>query len=304
VKVAEASAPITQFTYEGSWKVEDTHTKTYHTKFVVEDSSGRLASTTIAWSDPVCYYGISGGNGTLQTACTLSSLDGFDGGDVLLGGYSLSLSSGGEFIVNAGKAIYIGSGSLNTLNQANVKIRLGVNLFLPDVDGDGFALDLTVTTSTDATVTQKIRLKDAGGTKIANTQYPATASQDCNDSYNTVYPTNDNWYSNSNLPAPLGKNGVRGDYNCNGNQEHGLMGYTTSWVAVPYSSARFDSYVCSYPNGKIYSMSDYGHDTCGTPLYYSSGVIDTGSFFQSPNASTCGNSILVTTGGGTAIGCH
>ncbi len=307
VNVAEASAPITQFTYEGSWKVEDTHTKTYHTKFVVEDSSGRLASTTLAWSDPVCLYTVAGGNGTLQAGCTLSSLDGFDGGDVALGGQALTISTGGEFVMNSGKSVSIGSGSMNVA-ASGAKIRLGVNLFLPDGDADGYAPDLTVTTSTAATVGGKVRLKDALGTKIANTQYPATggfiAGVDCNDSSNIVYPNNDNWYSNSNIPAPLGKNDIRGDYNCNGSQEHGLMGYTTSWVAVPYSSARFDSYVCSYPNGKIFSMSDYGHDTCGTPLYYSSGVIDTGSFFQSPNASTCGNSILVTTGGGTAIGCH
>jgi hypothetical protein len=186
---------------------------------------------------------------------------------------------------------------------SGAKISLGVNLFLPDADADFHAANLTVTSSTAATVAGKVRLKDAGGTKIANTQYPATAGQDCNDSYSSVYPANDNWYSAS---APTGLNGMQGDYNCNGNQEHSFIPYYTDYTPTPYSSARFNSIICSYPGGKYYRLSDYSSaGMCHIRVMISYDVVDTGTFFSSSNGTACDGVLLFTSSAeGIAIGCH
>lgn len=316
VKVAEASAPVTQFTYEGSWKVEDTHTKTYHTKFIVEDSSGRLASTTLAWSDPVCLYTIASGNGTLFQGCTLSALDGFDGGDVALGGQTLTISTGGEFVMNSGKSISIGSGSMNT-SASGAKLSLGVNLFLPDADADLYAANLTVTSSTAATVAGKVRLKDAGGTKIASTQYPATTGgQDCNDSYNIVYPGNNNWYSRREALGtyPTGANGLYGDFNCSGNQENGWAEAFDSYTATPYGSVKFNSILCAVSDGVtpypsphyFYASNYYTHNNCGGELMYASGMYETGSLFYSTNGTSCDGALafLAKSPVSAVVACH
>ncbi len=132
VSRAEAEGEA-EYTYEGSWVVHDTHTKTYRTTFVAESQTGRRNQMVMAWSDP-CSFSPTGG---LVTSCSYSSgIDGFDG-DMNIGGQTITLSGSAVLSLSPGR-------SITGLNTAGTQITLSGGtienrqLCVTDVDGDGY----------------------------------------------------------------------------------------------------------------------------------------------------------------------
>jgi hypothetical protein len=117
--------------YENSWIVRDTHDKTYHTVFVVEDVLGNKNSITLAWSDACSIP--PGGDWTLSYNCTITSPDGVDNGNVTISTYTLTLNS--NFVFNPGKTITINSGSIVVGSGGIIQ---KAYIYLQDADSDNY----------------------------------------------------------------------------------------------------------------------------------------------------------------------
>jgi len=132
--------------YENSWIVRDTHDKTYHTVFVVEDVLGNKNSITLAWSD-AC--GIPpGGDWTLSYNCTITSPDGVDNGNVTISTYTLTLNS--NFVFNPGKTITINSGSIVVGSGGIIQ---KAYIYLQDADSDNYIPQSSYTQYTNSNST-------------------------------------------------------------------------------------------------------------------------------------------------------
>ncbi|MFH1193213.1 MAG: hypothetical protein V1656_02755 [Candidatus Jorgensenbacteria bacterium] len=245
VKIAEAKAPITQYRYEGEWTVEDTHTRTYHTKFNVEDTANRSDSMTLAWSDPSCFFN---SGGLLNDTCIPSSgaTEGFDGANSNLNGKTLTLNTGGAFAFNGGTngEVQIGTGHV-VLGGGSLTQTF---LYFVDADGDGYVPDLGsgILTNSAASWAGHVRLKDVQGNHAAwaSWQVPESASFDCYDVNTTggqnAHPGQTAFFTTSRDGAG------NFDYNCNG--------------AANYNPA--DAYISTNnQNGSICSY-DVGTSTC------------------------------------------
>ncbi|MFA6407086.1 MAG: hypothetical protein WCV80_00070 [Candidatus Paceibacterota bacterium] len=244
-RTAEAQVPIIQYEYEGSWKVVDTHTRTYHTKFVVRDSSGREDSSLIAWSDPTCDFG---SDGVLVTAsCTPASgeIIGFDGANMSLGAGSkiITLSGTGSMIAYNGGAsggVFIPSGSKILINGTGASIKQ-TNLYYADSDTDGYLTTSQVFENTAASWANHTRLKDvANKGTTSNYQTPSAAYTDCDDSSANTHPGQTSYFTTA-ITGGGPKNGTF-DYNCDGvsvdtitvdTQYHDVFAYTKGAQASP-----------------------------------------------------------------------
>lgn len=104
-------------TFAKTWDVYDTHTAVYRTTFTATANSGATNSMTMAWSDP-CSGITQGSNSTLTANCTVTTVYGLDGGNLTLGGFTLTLNSGATWAFNPGKTVTVdgtiakGSGGL------------------------------------------------------------------------------------------------------------------------------------------------------------------------------------------------
>lgn len=150
VSKAEAQA-LVEYTYTGSWVVNDTHTKTYHTAFLAVAENEDKNSMTLAWSDPVCEFDNSGKLTSKDIipeggiGCSfIAGIEGFDGGDITIPEErTLSVSgkiseSEGTFIWNGGTegakiTVY---GTIVLSNGGSIKQG---KLYFKDTDNDTFA---------------------------------------------------------------------------------------------------------------------------------------------------------------------
>jgi hypothetical protein len=154
--------------WEGSWIVKDTSLRTYHTTFLATDSEGNQDNLVLAWSDPNCNLptGITAGTNysSTDTACSISSVYGVDGGGITLATSSsatthISVMSGGVLALNSGQTIKILTcGSVTPCNSGTITIlsggfiRFGYYLYYTDADQDGYPASnggiATISTST------------------------------------------------------------------------------------------------------------------------------------------------------------
>jgi len=94
-------------TWQTSWQVYDTHVRTYYTTFTARTQSGDENDITLAWSDP-CSGTSQGVNSTLSGNCTVSAVDGVDGGNLTIpNGVTLTLNSGAVWAWNPGTSITV-----------------------------------------------------------------------------------------------------------------------------------------------------------------------------------------------------
>ncbi len=114
-----ALTKINDTTFEGSWEVYDTHVREYRTTFTARSGNGTTNSMTMAWSDP-CAGVTQGVSSTLTANCTVSSVYGLDGGNLSLGGFTLTINSGGTWGFNPGTTI-TANGTLSKGTGGTVK---------------------------------------------------------------------------------------------------------------------------------------------------------------------------------------
>ena len=155
-------------TYSGSWIVKDTHDTTYHTKFVVQDTQGHENSFVMAWTDACSIP--QGGNWTLSSACTISSADGIDNGNVTISaGGSLTLNA--SFAYNAGFSVSISGGSVAIGSGQGFR---QTNIWQVDADADNY-----ISSSTQY-------LQDSAPTN-GRRRYLLNTAIDCNDGSASLY---------------------------------------------------------------------------------------------------------------------
>ncbi|MFA6364936.1 MAG: hypothetical protein WCW78_00850 [Candidatus Paceibacterota bacterium] len=254
IKIAEAKAPVTQYIYEGSWKVEDTHTKTYHTKFIAQDSVKRENSYLIAWSDPNCNFDFAGNLITASCNPAAGEVIGFDGANAVLNGNTVILTgTGSMFAFNGGASgsIQIGTGAIGTTvnpisSVASIK---QTNMYYSDIDGDTRVSNVQVYENTTASWASHIRVKDVAnkGTGGANYQTPSATYNDCDDYNANTYPGQTSYFSTPivDTGGTSANNGTY-DYNCDG-------------VSANSSLTQDYQYTHMFGKGFIISNNSYYH---------------------------------------------
>ena len=142
--------------YETSWQVFDTHVRDYLTNFVATDKMGHTNSVKMAWIDP-CENINDGLDSILGNDCTVSIVDGIDGGNLIIpANTTLILNSGSLFAWNPGKSMTI---------QGTIAIAKGATLqkgylYYEDTDGDGYIGKLTKVFSKESVKSGFVRSKD------------------------------------------------------------------------------------------------------------------------------------------------
>lgn len=167
--------------WTNAWRVSDTTTKTYRTKFFAVNEKGQTASVVLAWSD-TCTPPLSG-DWIVAAACTITSVTGADAGNIIMGTSTITISTGGVLVYNSGKSITLSPGGYIALNTTGTQIAKA-NLFITDADGDGYqSSTYTTTYSTAASLAGYVRRSSALGS-------------DCNDA-NSIVQTNRTQYTDT-----------------------------------------------------------------------------------------------------------
>mgnify|MGYP001598292274 CR=1 FL=1 len=152
--------------YSATWKVYDTHTQVYRTNFTAKDSGGNVNFHFMTWTDP-CTGFAHGTTSTVTTGCTISTIDGVDNGNIVIGqGGSITINDGATLAYAPGYSVSkTGTGSISLGSTGIITKQY---LFYPDVDGDSYAKNGTLSTHTSTTFSQKVRAASALSTSDAN----------------------------------------------------------------------------------------------------------------------------------------
>jgi hypothetical protein len=246
--------------YTGSWLVHDTHDTFYKTIFVAKDSAGHTSSVVLAWSD-ACGIATTGGNVTLSAVCAESSLDGVEGGNLIMATSGTMTISSTTFVINPGYSIRFFGGVISIGTTAQIV----TNKYICTLDADGDSYwtggGVTDTTSTCADYAGYVdRASEISG-------------NDCNDTATGYYvhPGQTGYFSSSTL-TDLGANTY--DYNCDGTISYEL---TTSTII-------------SEPTCYQYSCTSY---CAGGGVTCSRGVIATSTADYTP---ACGSGLTIVAG--------
>ncbi|MEK6812192.1 MAG: hypothetical protein AABX76_01400, partial [Nanoarchaeota archaeon] len=123
--------------YSATWKVYDTHTQVYRTNFTAKDSGGNVNFHFMTWTDP-CTGFAHGTTSTVTTGCTISTIDGVDNGNIVIGqGGSITINDGATLAYAPGYSVSkTGTGSISLGSTGIITKQY---LFYPDVDGDSYA---------------------------------------------------------------------------------------------------------------------------------------------------------------------
>lgn len=240
IQTTEAADGIVQYRYEGEWVVEDTHTKTYHTRFVVEDSKGKLDSLTLAWSDPVCSFTPYG---VLQGPCSISTgVEGFEGQyatQASLNGSDVTFTGPGKFVFNggSGNGVAIGTGRFVQVT-GGAALEQGY-LCIEDADSDGFPADVTRYKDTSATCDNTIADLQINARRVRDMVNPDML--DCYDGNANAKPGQTTWFTTNRGDGSF-------DYDCNSSQQ---------------KNYEYSGTITYIPNASILN-------TCNPSYYYSS----------------------------------
>lgn len=282
----EAQA-LVEYTYEGSWVVNDTHTKTYTTKFISENENAEKAEFSLLWSDPVCVFN-AGGRLQGEGCVVESGVEGFDGGDVTIAsGQTVTLNGDATFIWNGdmegnrsltiepGASIILQSGSGST---ASIREKL---LYFNDVDGDGYAQSAEMHYECQDQCFPEIRVKDSPSRPWSGLELP-NGGIDCKDLNEadsaSVYPGQTAYFNTAIQGTPPETGGKEWDYDCDGSATGGWAEYRgNTWVEGVYSALSG-----GVPEGGIGGLNayqcitgaDFTMNSCGQ-FPYTTGLCDT-----------------------------
>lgn len=121
--------------YAAEWQVYDTHDATYRTVFVAKDKEGKESTATLAWSDACGIPYVGNWNISSNGDCIISSDDGVESGDVVIGGYTLTLANGAGFARNPGYSMTIATGGSIVIGEGSSLVE--AYAWTTDDDGDG-----------------------------------------------------------------------------------------------------------------------------------------------------------------------
>ena len=185
--------------WEGSWIVKDTHDTTYVTVFKAKNNLGETGEARLSWTDPGC--GCTGTACTISASCTISGVDGADGGTfeihTILGG-GVTIAAGGTLI--AGALYYWGSYGVLVKNDDTgvVNINSTNTICMTDADSDNYPANTT-----------QIANCTSGRRRYLMSSITTT---DCYDSNANARPGQTNWFTTQRGDSSF-------DYNCVNGQE-------------------------------------------------------------------------------------
>jgi len=214
-----------------SWIVNDTHAIEYRTNVTAIDSEENQNSITLTWTDS-CQSVINnqGGHGAdriiNENCVTASGIGGLDGGSLTIeAGYIMTIPSGSAWVFNDGKSI-----TPNGNIGVDGEIKKG-NLFYHDIDGDGYAPESTMTTSTLPSLQRKIRVIDVLGDPTYSYNIDCYDGESATTNAELAHPGQTNYYTTNRGDGSF-------DYDCNGYQD---KEWTQSGGQCP--SCQWDGYM-------------------------------------------------------------
>ncbi len=249
VASAEAQS-LVEYTFEGNWIVNDTHTKTYHTKFVAEDEKGNEAQVTLLWSDPNCNFNPDGV--LLGGGCAFDNgIEGFDGGNVTIpDGATVGVNGSGTFVWNgnvdnSNRSLFIETGGMILIQTGvTAQVKEGGLFFDVDSDGDTWPTDLALRYGTGETCDGCIAPIRVKLSPARQWNYPPGAGIDCADNVaetpeaadvHPQMPSEQKFFRSQINGAP--PNGLAWDYDCSSDETGGWgdnVG-TPPWVSNAYN---------------------------------------------------------------------
>jgi hypothetical protein len=297
VDTVSAQNKVTQYRYEGEWKVEDTHTRTYQTRFVVEDVTGRLDSITLAWSDPVCSF--DSNDGTLLNSCSpTGGVEGFDSAS------AINTTIGTGLTVNLTNAVLAFNPGTSVLLSSTGKIILSSGgkiqkyyQCVNDSDNDTYPSSVARSTSTASDCGSMYRV------------YERSTTADCYDNNANAKPGQTTAYGGNRGSTGYGAlvtdstaQGLSFDYDCNGVEQRATT--TTPTTFLPHRvAAGYEAFCDPYNGNKVVDLYDangslYDPDMAAAGWYWEtktpgSGVMpDCGSntrylFYSGGHNETC-----------------
>ncbi len=162
--------------WKAKWTVHDTHSETYRTTFIAENTLGEKSEVTLTWTDSCTapfggQWDITSAN-TPDAACFISGSDGADNGDIVVNkaGFTLNINSNANLVFNPGNKIQLTAGSIAVSATAQIK---QAYLCAIDMDEDGLAKSSVSTQFTDSSntcssITGGRRRKDIAGFSDGN----------------------------------------------------------------------------------------------------------------------------------------
>jgi len=125
--------------WEGSWIVKDTHDTTYVTVFKAKNTVGESGEARISWTDPGC--SCTGQACTVSTTCTVSGVDGADGGTLTISGGGITVASAATLIAGA---LVVSGGYLVKNDDSGIVNILSTNtICMTDADSDNYPANTT-----------------------------------------------------------------------------------------------------------------------------------------------------------------
>jgi len=180
--------------WTNAWRVSDTTSKTYRTKFFAVNQKGQAASVVLAWSDP-CTPPLAG-DWTVDASCSISGVTGADNGNInFTGAFTMTINAGATVAFNSGKQISLGtSGVIAVADTAQIK---KTKLWITDADADNYAPSSYSTLAQDS--------RPSGYSR----RYSIAGTNDCYDAGATTNPGQTGWFTVTDGRGSW-------DYNCSG----------------------------------------------------------------------------------------
>jgi hypothetical protein len=242
--------------WEGSWVVEDTHDTTYTTIFKALNKENESSEIKLSWTDPGCSTDANHGtNLVISSSCTISGVDGADGGlfNITTGG-TVTISSGATLV--AARLAIKGGVLIKNVNSI-ISVSSNNIICMTDSDADGYS----------PTTTQYWETGSCSAGKRRRYLLTSITNTDCYDYNANARPGQTTCYSSHRGDGSF-------DYNCDGSQSS-CGACATSYTSTPGLAPRscvnnycytpnpvpwFTGYTCSNPT-----------TTCGASGYSCSG---------------------------------
>lgn len=163
--------------WQGSWIVKDTHDTTYVTTFKAVNKIGEKGEARLSWTDPGCSADANKGTSFTTTInCTITGVDGADGGTfTIAAGHTVMISAGATLVAGI-FTIPTGGGTLISNSTGGINVASTNVICMNDADADNYS---------SATTQYLATTSCAAGQRRRNLM-TSIVTLDCNDaSYNT-----------------------------------------------------------------------------------------------------------------------
>lgn len=158
--------------WQGSWVVKDTHDTTYVTTFKAVNKIGEKGEARLSWTDPGCSTDANKGTSFTTTAnCTITGVDGADGGTfTLAAGHTVTISAGATLVAGI-FTIPASGGTLISNSTGGIDVASTNVICMTDADTDNYS----------PATTQYLATTSCAAGKRRRNLMTSVVTLDCND---------------------------------------------------------------------------------------------------------------------------